>query len=171
MVVDPAMTENDLGVGLTKYIRNSCLSCVLNRIPEYRLSNFLAGIWSSECDIQQLITILNKTSYFFFWRYIEKLQFWWPIADLYGLSTQDRISSLIIVSLLCISLENWRCQFVSIPVWQRCSALEISAVIQLGLSYRRCFRRTESGRVVTQCPSLTIPVSNEDLLKWYSCVN
>lgn len=66
MVVDPALTENKLdGVKLTNYIRNSCLSCIPNRIPEYQLSNFLVGIWSSECDIQQLITTLNKTSYFF----------------------------------------------------------------------------------------------------------
>lgn len=67
MVVDPAMTENKLdGVRLTMYIRNSCFSCIPNRIPEYQLSTFLTGIWSSECDMQQPITILKKTSYFFF---------------------------------------------------------------------------------------------------------
>lgn len=38
----------------------------------------------------------------------EKLEFWWPLGDLYDLSTQDLISSLIIVFLLHISLENWR---------------------------------------------------------------
>lgn len=67
MVVDPLMTENKLnGVGLTKYIKNSCFSCIPNRIPDYQLLTFLAGIWGSKCDMQWPITILNKTSYFFF---------------------------------------------------------------------------------------------------------
>lgn len=67
MVVDPAMTENKLdGVGLTKYIRNSCFSCIPNRIPDYQLSTFLTGIWSSKRDTPRPITILNETSYFFF---------------------------------------------------------------------------------------------------------
>lgn len=67
MVIDPAMTENKLdGIRLTKYIRNSCFSCIPNRIPDYQLLTFLTGIWSSKRDTQQPITILNKTSYFFF---------------------------------------------------------------------------------------------------------
>lgn len=44
MVVDPGMTKNKLdGVGLTKYIRNSCFSGIPNRIPDYQLSTFLTA--------------------------------------------------------------------------------------------------------------------------------
>jgi len=67
IVVDPAMTENKLdGVGLTERIKSSCFSCMPSRISDYQLSTFLPGIWSSKRDTQQPVTILNKTSYFFF---------------------------------------------------------------------------------------------------------